>query len=103
MLKLILDRQYNTVSDGVKGVVAISGAYNIVRLANASVFGALVVHPVFGSTVQGWREASIMQPLHTAVTPALPLLLLNASDDFHLAVDTAELKKWLEDKGYVSL
>ncbi|OQR80694.1 carbohydrate esterase [Achlya hypogyna] len=87
-----------------RGVVGIAGVYNIVRMANASVYGGLVIKPVFGSNAQMWREASVMQP--TAVLPdagASPILLLNASEDLHLEEDSAELKQWLHDRGHDSV
>uniref|UniRef100_A0AAV1T1A3 Kynurenine formamidase n=1 Tax=Peronospora matthiolae TaxID=2874970 RepID=A0AAV1T1A3_9STRA len=83
----------------VKGAVGISGVYNIVRLANAPFFGSLVAQPPFGDRVEHWRQASIGATVTRigATSPLLkmPLLLVNAQDDFHFRDDAQELARWL--------
>ncbi|DBA04054.1 TPA: hypothetical protein N0F65_009401 [Lagenidium giganteum] len=90
----------------VRGVVGVSGVYNIVRLANAPLYGSMVVSPVFGDAVHAWREASITAVLTKQGSQSLllhiPMLLLNAEDDFHLADDANELIAWLQHAGSVA-
>ncbi|OQR81601.1 hypothetical protein THRCLA_11581 [Thraustotheca clavata] len=85
-----------------RGIVGISGVYNIVRMANASMYGGMVIKPVFGGNAGTWREASIMQP-NVKVRQLCPILLLNASDDFHLQEDSQELQNWFKDQGHVDV
>ncbi|RLN88986.1 hypothetical protein BBJ28_00023026 [Nothophytophthora sp. Chile5] len=87
----------------VKGAVGISGVYNIVRIANTAFYGSLVVNPAFGERVEQWREASIASTV-TTVGPSsplanIPLMLVNAQEDFHLQEDAQELEKWLVAAG----
>lgn len=87
----------------VKGIVGISGVYNIVRVANAPWYGQLVVNPVFGSDVSAWRKASIVSILtregeHSPLR-SIPIQLLNAQEDFHLHEDSRELQMWLSATG----
>lgn len=89
----------------VKGAVGISGVYNIVRLANTSFYGTLVTNPPFGERVEQWREASIGMTV-TRVGPnsplaKMPLLLVNAQEDFHFQEDAQELERWLSAAGNV--
>ncbi|RLN97009.1 hypothetical protein BBJ28_00016629, partial [Nothophytophthora sp. Chile5] len=89
----------------VKGAVGISGVYNIVRIANTAFYGSLVVNPAFGERVEQWREASIASTV-TKVGPSsslanIPLMLVNAQEDFHLQEDAQELEKWLVAAGNV--
>ncbi|CAI5726499.1 unnamed protein product [Hyaloperonospora brassicae] len=87
----------------VKGAVGISGVYNIVRLANAPFFGSLVAEPPFGDRVEHWRQASIMTTVtrvgSTSPLAKMPLLLVNAQDDFHFQQDAQELAHWLMAEG----
>ncbi|KAF0682864.1 Aste57867_25051 [Aphanomyces stellatus] len=84
----------------INGLVGISGVYNILRLSHATIFGSMVLDPVFGSTVQRWREASVMQPDCPARHTDTSILLLHAEDDFHLDEDATELQAWLEAHEY---
>ena len=63
------------------------------------------VNPVFGERVEEWRKASITSVLAKEgdQSPILkiPILFMNAEDDFHLAEDAVEVRRWLESAGHV--
>ncbi|TYZ59286.1 hypothetical protein PybrP1_006562 [[Pythium] brassicae (nom. inval.)] len=110
LLLLLADPQFlraagveDDASAFVRGAVGISGVYNIVRLANAPFYGALVATPAFGERADQWREASVTSALtkERGKSPLTrtPLLLLTAEDDFHFGEDADELEKWLRAAG----
>ncbi|OWZ21488.1 Carbohydrate esterase [Phytophthora megakarya] len=114
VLQILADPQYlatagmdKSVDTFVKGAVGISGVYNIVRLANTSFYGSLVTTPPFGERVEQWREASIgMTVTRAGATSPLvkmPLLLVNAQEDFHFQEDSLELERWLTAAGNASI
>lgn len=80
----------------IRGVVGISGIFNLVRLAQTPL-GPYLVEPVFGDDPTEWREAS---PAHYTGPHSplcdIPLLLLNAASDFHLEQDAEELDTRLQ-------
>ncbi|KAH7474677.1 hypothetical protein PRIC1_013193 [Phytophthora ramorum] len=90
----------------VRGAVGISGVYNIVRLANTS-YGTLVTSPPFGDRVEQLREASIGMTVtrvgSTSPLTKMPLLLVNAQEDFHFQEDAHELERWLASAGNTSI
>ncbi|KDO34216.1 hypothetical protein SPRG_19056 [Saprolegnia parasitica CBS 223.65] len=100
IMKMLLAPKTKAALPMPRAVVGIAGVYNIVRMANASVYGGLVVTPVFGANAQVWREASVMQPTLQGVDAMCPILLLNASDDLHLEDDSRELQQWFRDYGH---
>lgn len=114
VMQLTADPQYlaaagmeKSVGTFVKGVVGISGVYNIVRLANTSFYGTFVANPPFGERVEQWREASIGMTVtrvgSTSPLAKMPLLLVNAHDDFHFQDDSQELERWLNAAGNTSI
>ena len=114
VMQLIADPHYliaagmdQSVGTFVRAAVGISGVYNIVRLANASFYGALATTPPFGERVEQWREASIGTTVarigSTSPLLQMPLLLVNAQEDFHFYDDTLELERWLLAAGNVRL
>jgi len=111
-MQILADPQYlaaagmdKPVDTFVKGAVGISGVYNIVRLANTSFYGTLVTNPPFGERVEQWREASIGMTAtrvgSTSPLTKMPLLLVNAQEDFHFQEDAQELERWLAAAGNV--
>jgi len=91
-----------------RGIIGLSGVYNIPRLAT-SPFGETLINPTFGKQLSLWKEVS---PVHkvglgydkqhikssnytflpTGITNGhIPILLLNAEEDFHLDQDSEEL------------
>ncbi|CAI5703152.1 unnamed protein product [Peronospora effusa] len=114
VMQLLADPQYLTaagmkqpVDTFVRGAVGISGVYNIVRLANALFYGPFVTNPSFGERVEQWREASIGMTVarigSTSPLIRMPLLLVNAQEDFHFQEDTLELERWLLAAGNTSI
>ncbi|CAH0475738.1 unnamed protein product [Peronospora belbahrii] len=114
VMQVLADPQYlraagmeQPVGTFVKGAVGISGVYNVVRLANAPFYGTLVTNPPFGKQVEQWREASIgvtvMRVGPTSPLIKMPLLLLNAQEDFHFQEDSLELEQWLRAAGNTSI
>lgn len=114
VMQVLADPQYLTaagmeqpVDTFVKGAVGISGVYNIVRLANTSFYGTLVTNPPFGDRVEQWREASIGMTVtrvgSTSPLAKMPLLLVNAQEDFHFQEDAHELERWLIAAGNVRI
>jgi alpha-beta hydrolase superfamily lysophospholipase len=112
VMQILADPQYlaaagmdKPVDTFVKGAVGISGVYNIVRLANTSFYGTLVTNPPFGERVEQWREASIGMTAtrvgSTSPLTKMPLLLVNAQEDFHFQEDAQELERWLAAAGNV--
>jgi acetyl esterase/lipase len=77
----------------IAGVVAISGSFNLPRLAGAPLGGSLFTEPVFGSDPQALVDASPLYGLsarHSALCH-VPVLLVNAEDDWFLGEDAAEM------------
>ncbi|KAF1775578.1 hypothetical protein PC129_g4968 [Phytophthora cactorum] len=114
VMQILADPQYlaatgmeQPVHTFVKGAVGISGVYNIVRLANTSFYGTLVTSPPFGERVEQWREASIGMTVArvgaTSPFAKMPLLLVNAEEDFHFHEDAEELERWLIAAGNTSI
>lgn len=114
IMQIIADPQYlaatgleQPIHTYVKGAVGISGVYNIVRLANTSFYGTFVTNPPFGKFVEQLREASLGMTVTRvgAASPLarMPLLLINAQEDFHFHEDTKELKQWLNVAGNTSI
>ncbi|KAJ0392985.1 hypothetical protein P43SY_007812 [Pythium insidiosum] len=91
----------------VSSVVGISGVYNVVRLANAPLYGPLVVNPAFGELAEQWREGSITSSLirYGSASPLYrtPTLLLTAEEDYHFDEDAEELESWLVEGGNVNV
>lgn len=78
------------VDDFIKGLVCVSGVYNISRLASTPL-GPRLIHPTFGEDPHLWRLASPTHNVHqNSALQTLPMLLINASDDLHLEQDTEE-------------
>jgi S-formylglutathione hydrolase FrmB len=90
-----------TPGEGVRGFVGVSGVLNLERLAYNPIGGAVLAY-IFGEEQDKWVHAS---PAHLAARfdaatagrgehrlplDDLPLLLLNAEQDFHLESDTEE-------------
>ncbi|ETK87950.1 hypothetical protein F441_07868 [Phytophthora nicotianae CJ01A1] len=114
VMQILADPQYLTaagmeqpIDTFVKGAVGISGVYNIVRLANTSFYGTLVTNPPFGERAEQWREASIGMTVTRVGTTSpltkMPLLLVNAHEDFHFNEDAQELERWLTAAGNNSI
>ncbi|KAE8981898.1 hypothetical protein PR003_g15214 [Phytophthora rubi] len=110
VMQILADPQYlkaagmeQPVDTFVKGAVGISGVYNIVRLANTSFYGTLVTNPPFGERVEQWRVASIGMTVtrvgSSSPLTKMPLLLVNAQEDFHFQEDAQELERWLHAAG----
>jgi hypothetical protein len=94
-----LDLDHEMIQDILKGFIGISGVYNLRRLA-MSPFAAVTVGPAF----QGKQESDVTldaspvqilienaQDSHIPPLATVPILLMNAESDFHLAQDTSEL------------
>ncbi|KAG7398165.1 hypothetical protein PHYBOEH_011574 [Phytophthora boehmeriae] len=110
VMQLLADPEYlqaagtkDSIGTFVRGAVGISGVYNIVRLANTSFYGSFVTSPPFGERVELWREASIGSTTtrvgSTSPLNRMPLLLVNAQEDFHFQEDAQELERWLVAAG----
>lgn len=91
--------EHEMIQDILKGFIGISGVYNLRRLA-MSPFAAVTVGPAF----QGKQESDVTldaspvqvlikaaQDSHIPPLATVPILLMNAESDFHLAQDTSEL------------
>lgn len=80
----------DSVTGAVKGYIGLCGPYNVTRLAT-SPWGNVLTEPVFGREVASIRSAS---PVYTVRKDSpihrMPVLLLNAEEDFHLQADTEE-------------
>jgi len=77
----------------VKGVITLSGVFNLGRLKKNIITRSWYLHPVFGHDEIIWREASPLTYANAKFD--YPFLLLNAQVDFHLQRDTQEIKKVL--------
>jgi acetyl esterase/lipase len=81
-----------------RAFVGLSGVYDLPRLGSAAPVGDSIVHPAFGDEPGGWASAS---PVHAATRHSpvgqgkMPMLLLNAEEDFHLQQDAEELDEAL--------
>ncbi|KAG6609500.1 Carbohydrate esterase [Phytophthora cinnamomi] len=93
VMQILADPQYlkeagleQPVDTFVRGAVGISGVYNI---------------------VEQWREASIGMTVtrigSTSPLIKMPLLLVNAQEDFHFQEDAQELERWLGAAGNTSI
>ncbi|XP_071119624.1 uncharacterized protein [Haliotis cracherodii] len=99
--QLALDK--NQLDDGgcsshdIKGVVSISGVYDLQKLSSP-VLRRLYLHPAFGPHPDNWLQASpltlISQPIDGRCCP--PFLLLTAQIDGHLNNDADEFYKKLK-------
>ncbi|TDH65484.1 hypothetical protein CCR75_003916 [Bremia lactucae] len=114
VMQILADPQYlaavgleQPVHTFVKGCVGISGAYNIVRLANTSFYGKFITNPPFGERVEQWRDASIGPTLlkigESSPLTRMPLLLLTAQEDYHFQEDAQEIERWLTAVGNTSI
>jgi len=103
VMQILADPQYLAAAGMDKPVDTF--VYNIVRLANTSFYGTLVANPPFGERVEQWREASIGMTAtrvgSTSPLTKMPLLLVNAQEDFHFQEDAQELERWLAAAGNV--
>lgn len=95
-----LDERYlNEVGlpgDCLSGVAALSGVYNVSRMARARFARRLMVEPAFGTESDLWDDAS---PLNHVRRGAPPFLLVNAARDATLPLDTRELAGALRAHG----
>lgn len=93
-----LAEQY--IGDGeppLRGVISLSGVYNLERLRQQPVVGHYwYISPAFGTDDEILHDAS---PLSHARETCVPFLLLNAKHDFHLNRDSQELTESLQNKG----
>lgn len=76
----------------VSGVIGLCGVYNLPRLANTPL-SPYLVEPAFGADPAHWRQASVTHQCGPA-SPLrqVPLLLVNAAEDFNLEQDAEELE-----------
>lgn len=112
---ILVNKSPIALANVLRGIIGISGVYNIPRLAT-SPFGEMLINPAFGSQLIGWKKAS---PVHTVglgydsgqiisssssslssiksfqlsgiTSGNIPLLLMNAEQDFHLDQDAEEM------------
>lgn len=85
-------RQQHSQHGGIAGVVAISGSFNLPRLAGAPLGGSLFTEPVFGADPQALVAASPIYALgRGSALCHVPVLLLNAEDDWFLGEDASEM------------
>jgi len=80
----------------IKGLVAVSGCYNIPRLYRHWLASRLYCAPAFGHSPVVHHDAS---PLTHVKPLPLPVLLVNAESDFYLHEDTAEMLESLQRNG----
>jgi acetyl esterase/lipase len=81
----------------IKGVIGISGIYNIAHFAGRNRMAlCLMTRPAFGADPQAWADAS---PVHHARKAAPPFLMINAAEDERLEEEAAELAALLRRAG----
>lgn len=80
----------------LKGIIGVSGVYNVGRLYKSVIYRNWYVYPAFGTKKELLREASPLT--HVRKTP-FGFLFINAGWDFHLPRDTEELVHELKKLG----
>jgi arylformamidase len=81
----------------VRGVVGISGIYNIEHFAGRNRLALrLMTRPAFGARLEDWRAAS---PASHVRAGAPPFLMINAAEDERLEEEAEELAALLKAKG----
>jgi acetyl esterase/lipase len=81
----------------IKGVVGVSGIYNIAHFAGRNrIAKSLMTRPAFGADARLWDEAS---PIFHARAAAPPFLMINAAEDERLEEEAEELAARLRASG----
>jgi len=88
--------EVNVNPSSVRGVIGVSGVYDIQRLSQNPVARYWYLLPAFGLNPNTWSEAS---PVKYVQKSSPPFLLFNAQYDFHLLEDSIKLKNNLEKYG----
>lgn len=93
-------REVGLTPDAMKGVIPISGPYDVTRLGRALFFGgALMVHPAFGTRRQLWSEVSPLKYLRRSEPPPPFLCLWADGDPAMLRDDSARFAQALSRAG----
>ena len=81
----------------IKGVIGISGIYNLEHFAGRNRMAArLMTRPAFGADTKAWTDAS---PVNHVREGAPPFLMINAEDDERLEEEAEELATLLRKAG----
>jgi acetyl esterase/lipase len=90
-------QQAGTTAAFIKGVVGISGIYNVEHFAARNrMANRLMARPAFGADPATWADAS---PVSHARAAAPPFLMINAEDDERLEEEAEELAALLRTAG----
>lgn len=90
-------RRAGTTIDFIRGVVGVSGIYNVAHFAGRNrMANRLMTRPAFGSDPETWTDAS---PIKHVRAGAPPFLMINAGDDERLEEEAEELAALLKAAG----